>query len=150
MAENEDGDMEVQKAGSYNELGYTRATFTSPPRSPPGHPNMYGKMTTPFAASVQLNDLGPISDTLVSRRRWNDPEVHFFAFDLLLDKGATVKRLEEHGGAQHLKSWRKLATAQVKQKWNVPTAPPPITFLIGSNRGFSMLKADRLRTDEVW
>lgn len=145
MAENEDGDMGVQEAGSYNELGYARATFTPPPRSPPGHPNMYGKTTTPFAASVQLDSLGPITDTLVGRRRWDDSEVHFLVSDLLFDKGATVKRLEEY-----LKSWRKLATAQVKQKWNVRTAPPPITFLIGSNRGFSMLSADRLRTDEVW
>ena len=86
--------MEVQEAGSRNELAYAHATFTPPPRSPSGYPNMYGKMTTSFAANVQLDGLGPISDALVGRRRWNDPEVHFLVFDLLFNIGATAKKLE--------------------------------------------------------
>ncbi|KYG40067.1 hypothetical protein M433DRAFT_40794, partial [Acidomyces richmondensis BFW] len=70
VAENEDGDVEVQEAGGREELAYAYATFTPPPRSPSGHPNMYRKMDTLFAANVHLDGLGPISDALIGRRQW--------------------------------------------------------------------------------
>ena len=71
-------------------------------------------MTTSFIANVQLDGLGPISDALVGRRRWNDPEVHFLVFDLLFNTGATTKKLEGY-----LISWREQAVARVKDKWNI-------------------------------
>ena len=100
VAENEDGDMEVQEAGGREELAHAHATFTPPPRSPSGHPNMYGKMDTPFAANVHLDGLGPISDALIGRRQWTDPEVSFLVFNLLLHPESTATKLE-----RYLQNW---------------------------------------------
>ena len=72
---------------------------------------MYRKIDTLFAANVHLDGLGPISDALIGRRQWTDPEVSFLVFNLLLHPESTATKLE-----QYLQNWRQLAVTRMRQK----------------------------------
>lgn len=63
---------------------------------------MYSAILYKFLAGVQLDGLRPISDALVRRMRWNDPEVQYEVRQLLkMDVGHIQEYLE---------AWRKNAT----------------------------------------
>lgn len=77
-----------------------------------------------FPAMVELDNLGPISDALVGRKRWTSPAVQIAKSGLL--KPITEELRKE------LEAWKVKATKEVLQKFQLVKAMEGITY--GKNR----------------
>ena len=93
----EDGEeLEVLESGTQSELAEAHRTMTAPPRSPSGHPNVYGTVPYAFPAAIQLDGLGPISDALVGRKKWEDPEVQLELDENFLNPNVTLQSINRY------------------------------------------------------
>lgn len=101
--------LEVEASGTHEQLSESHRHQTAPPRSPSGYANMYGAIPYKFPAGVQLDGLGPISDALVGRMRWNDPEVQYEVRQLLKMDAGHIQ--------EYLEAWRKNATQRFVAAW---------------------------------
>ena len=85
--------LEVNKAGTYLMISAAYREQTAPSALPSGFPNRYGAIPYAFPAGTQLTGLGEISDALVGRIKWTDPNVQMVRTILL---GSNMERSREY------------------------------------------------------
>ena len=67
--------LEVIEGGTWTELAHAHRDMVSPRATPSGLANRYGAIPYRFPAATEISGLGPLSDALVCRRRWDSPLV---------------------------------------------------------------------------
>ena len=76
VAVGEDGEtLEVQEAGTREELATAHRDGVAARSSPSGLANRYGKIPFRFPATTELTGVSAISDAIVGRRQWRSPAV---------------------------------------------------------------------------
>ena len=98
--------LEVNEAGTYSMISAAHREQTAPSASPSGFPNRYGAIPYAFPAGTQLTGLGEISDALVGRIKWTDPNVQMVRTILL---GGNMERSREY-----IQWWRQLAAKKIR------------------------------------
>ena len=116
-------DLEVEESGTWDDLSRAHRDLIAGIKTPSGHPNMYGKIPFRFPATATLDGLSPISDALVGRKRWTDPEVVLEVHTLLF----TERRNDEHI-KKYLSDWRARAAARVKKLFETTIALEKVSF----------------------
>ncbi|KIN05310.1 hypothetical protein OIDMADRAFT_87584, partial [Oidiodendron maius Zn] len=84
-----------------------------PTATPSGLANRYGAIPYRFPAAVELTGLGPLSDALVYRRRWDSLQV-------LLERD-TMLGLDRASAGAFVKSWRARAREEVRKAFAAVT-----------------------------
>jgi hypothetical protein len=102
---------EIVEGGTYSMLAKAHKDMCSPLATPSGLPNRYGKIPYAFPAATQLNRLGPLSDALVGRIRWDDPATD-------VNKN-TLLRGDKDEVQEYLSFWRARATKRVEHAWKL-------------------------------
>lgn len=99
--------LEIEEAGTAEQISRAHRRLERPPSTPTGTSNTYEGLPYKFPPTVQLCGLGPLSDALMGRRGWDDPEV-LSERDLVLAPDAD--RMHDY-----LREWRqRAANAMVK------------------------------------
>jgi hypothetical protein len=99
--------LDTTESGTWDELTKAHRDLTKPLTSPSGYSNMYGAIPYRFPGTVVLTGLGPLSDALVGRRRWDDPAV--------LRERDIVLGPDRKAANQFILNWRKQAVRLVTQ-----------------------------------
>jgi hypothetical protein len=99
--------LDTVEAGTWTELAAAHRNLTPGPSSPSGLHNMFGNVPYVFPAALQVTGLGPISDALVGRTRWDDPRVATEA-SILLGADAIGRQLL-------LEDWEGKAAKMLKE-----------------------------------
>lgn len=100
--------LEMENSGSYEEIARAHKNLETPPCSPSGFANHYGKLPYCFPGSVPLTGLGPLSDALVGRQRWDSPTVSRERDQVLGDQSAIL-----------IEKWRRTAIVKVLDAFHV-------------------------------
>ncbi|KAL2801931.1 hypothetical protein BJX63DRAFT_438336 [Aspergillus granulosus] len=96
--------LDMQEGGTWEELAAAHRNMTPGPASPSGLANHYAVVPYAFPASVMLTGLGPVSDALVGRRRWDSIEV--------IEELNIIFGVDREAARQHVTAWRKNAFKQ--------------------------------------
>lgn len=131
--------LEIAESGKWTDLAVAHTCQTSPPRTPSGFPNMFGKLPGRFPVGVQLDGLGGISDALVCHKAWDDPLV-LAERDLLLRGDVAQVR-------QYVDNWRRNAAQTIKQRWLLVRQEEERAF---KDRSFFKLRAEGWSLDDLW
>jgi hypothetical protein len=95
--------LEVVEGGTWEMLSNAHRDMVSPSATPSGLANRYGAIPYKFPAAVEITGLGPLSDALVCRRRWDSALV-------LRDRDILLSGSREEAG-KYVKAWREKAVA---------------------------------------
>ena len=97
--------LDTVESGTWSQLSAAHRDLVLGPTSPSGLHNMFSSVPYAFPASVPLAGLGPISDALIGRVRWDNPSV-LKALATLFDQ----ERCEDY-----LKQWERQAARCLKE-----------------------------------
>jgi len=95
--------LEVVEGGTWEMLSNAHRDMASPSATPSGLANRYGAIPYKFPAAVEITGLGPLSDALVCRRRWDSALV-------LRDRDILLSGSREEA-SKYVKAWREKAVA---------------------------------------
>jgi hypothetical protein len=95
--------LEVVEGGTWEMLSNAHRDMVSPQATPSGLANRYGAIPYKFPAAVEITGLGPLSDALVCRRRWDSAQVLRDYRTLLCGDRALASR--------YVEDWRRRAVA---------------------------------------
>jgi hypothetical protein len=95
--------LEVVEGGTWDMLAESHRDMVSPRATPSGLANRYGAPPYRFPAAVEVTGLGPLSDALVCRRRWDS---HF----VLRDRDIMLRGDRAQAEA-YVAAWREKAEA---------------------------------------
>jgi hypothetical protein len=95
--------LEVVEGGTWEMLSDSHRDMVSPQATPSGLANRYGVIPYKFPAAVEITGLGPLSDALVCRRRWDSALV-------LRDRDILLCGDREQA-SEYVRQWRKKAAA---------------------------------------
>ena len=104
--------LECVESGTWTELSNCHRDFTSPEKTPSGWSSAKygGRLQHAFAATIRLSDLGPVSDALVGRERWDSPGT-VAELDLLFGNDANL-------AFRRIDAWRKNARQRYEESFH--------------------------------
>ncbi|KAF2726457.1 hypothetical protein EJ04DRAFT_530260 [Polyplosphaeria fusca] len=105
--------MEFEPMGTYDQLAKAHRNLTAGPKSPSGHPNMYGGISIPFAGATPPVFTSKISQAIHCQILWNSPGVLLELLNLFGPNGT------KDGYWDFVTARRKEVAKSVKERWIV-------------------------------